>query len=176
MADAIDTKGAEAQTQAADAPAKVYDESHVKGLIAERDEAKRRLREIDDTQKKAEADRLAAQGEYKTLLEKSKAEVESLKAQAEKAAAYEKSFDAMLKKEAEGIEDIADAIISNTTLSHDERIAKVRALKEKLGKTGGGTSPGGSQKGTDKKTYTAQEASKLSPIERARLARIEVGG
>lgn len=111
-----DMKGSEDQQKSAEqvsekqpVQAKVWSDDEVKKIIEERDNAKRKLRKIDEDTQKAAESKAIEEGKLKEVLEKQTAELESLR-----------KF-----KESKDVEEIAVRESALTKLSdEDKEIAK----------------------------------------------------
>ena len=175
------TNAAHATNAAGDANAVVtrqqYDEiaGRLGSTLQQVESMRKQISDFTSKESLAEKAQLEKQGEYKTLLEKANAEIEAMKPKLVETEQLKSAFDAALKAAAVGIEDVADAIISNQSLTYEERMQKIQTLKEKLGKGGNGTSAGGASASGGKKTVTPEEFAKMSTLERAKMLREREG-
>jgi lambda repressor-like predicted transcriptional regulator len=143
---------------------------NVAQAIADRDEAKKKLREREEAEAKRVQKELEEKGEYQKIAEALRAENATLKSKADEATAHQASLQKILEAEADGIEKvIANAIITNTALSFEERFESIRSLKKS--KSGTGNSAGTPAGSSQKKVLTDEEVAKLSSVEKAKYIR-----
>lgn len=93
--------------------------------------AMQELEALKKAQAEADDKKLAETNQFKELAEKKAKEVEALKVKANRADELETVTSKLLKAQAEGLDEtIADAIITNSNYTLDEKIEKISALKK----------------------------------------------
>jgi len=128
--EAVETAHTSAETQDANDAEKTFPEEYVRKLREEAKSNRLRAEKLEAEKKAAVEEQLKEQNKWQELAEQKSRELKEMEQYKEKSELLQQSFDVLLKREAEGIdEDLADAIISHPTLTHEQKLERLGKLK-----------------------------------------------